>query len=252
MMKTSLFSGLASLVFAISSCAVQAAEVQVAVAANFTAPMQKIAAVFEKDTEHRAIVSAGSTGKFYAQIKNGAPYDVFLAADTATPDKLEADGMVVKGSRFTYAVGKLVLWSAKPGFVDDQGQVLRHGEFKHLALPNPKLAPYGAAAVEVMKGMGILETVQPRFVLGENLPQAYQFVVSGNAELGFLALSQLIKDGEMIQGSVWRIPSDRHAPIRQDAVMLSRAKDNPAAVALIDYLKGEKARAIIQSFGYDL
>jgi molybdate transport system substrate-binding protein len=251
-MKSRFTPLLAGLVLAISSLTVQAAEVQVAVAANFTAPMQKIAAEFEKDTEHRAMVSTGSTGKFYAQIRNGAPYDVFLSADTATPDKLQADGMVVEGSRFTYAVGKLVLWSAKLGFVDDQGQVLRRGQFKYLALPNPKLAPYGAAAVEVMKGMGVLDTVQSKFVLGENLPQAYQFVVSGNAELGFLALSQIIKDGKMIDGSVWKIPADRHTPIRQDAVMLSRAKDNPAAVALIDYLKSEKARTIIQAFGYGL
>jgi molybdate transport system substrate-binding protein len=251
-MKSRFTSMLAGLVLAISSLTVQAAEVQVAVAANFTAPMQKIAAEFEKDTGHRAMVSTGSTGKFYAQIRNGAPYDVFLSADTATPDKLQADGMVVEGSRFTYAVGKLVLWSAKLGFVDDQGQVLRRGQFKYLALPNPKLAPYGAAAVEVMKGMGVLETVQSKFVLGENLPQAYQFVVSGNAELGFLALSQIIKDGKMIDGSVWKIPADRHTPIRQDAVLLKRGNDNPAAVALIDYLKSEKARTIIQAFGYDL
>jgi len=251
-MKSRFIALLAGLVLAISSLTVQAAEVQVAVAANFTAPMQQIAAEFEKDTEHRAILSSGSTGKFYAQIRNGAPYDVFLSADTATPDKLEADGMVVEGSRFTYATGKLVLWSAKPGFVDDQGKVLYRGEFKHLALPNPKLAPYGATAVEVMKGMGVLGTAQPKFVLGENLPQAYQFVVSGNAELGFLALSQIIKDGEMIEGSVWMVPSDLHAPICQDAVMLTHAKDNPAALALFDYLKGEKARAIIKSFGYEL
>jgi molybdate transport system substrate-binding protein len=251
-MKSRFTPLLAGLVLAISSLTVQAAEVQVAVAANFTAPMQKIAAEFEKDTEHRAMVSTGSTGKFYAQIRNGAPYDVFLSADTATPDKLQADGMVVAGSRFTYAIGTLVLWSATPGRVDDQGEVLKTGDFKHLALANPKLAPYGAAAVEVMKGMGVLETMQPKFVLAENISQAYQFVVSGNAELGFMALSQIIKDGKMIDGSVWKIPADRHTPIRQDAVLLKRAKDNPAAAALIDYLKGEKARAIIQSFGYDL
>jgi molybdate transport system substrate-binding protein len=252
MMKARFTPLLAGLVLTLSSLAAQTAEVQVAVAANFTAPMQKIAAEFAKDTAHRSIVSTGSTGKLYAQIHNGAPYDVFLSADTATPDRLATDGKVVAGSRFTYATGKLVLWSAQPGFVDDQGKVLRQGEFKYLALPNPKLAPYGAAAVEVMRDMGVLETLQPRFVLGENLPQAYQFVVSGNADLGFLALSQIIKDGKMIEGSVWMVPSDRHAPIRQDAVMLTRAKDNPAAQALFDYLKGEKARAIIQSFGYDL
>ncbi len=251
-MKSRFIALLVGLTFAMSSFIIQAAEVQVAVAANFIAPMENIAAEFAKDTEHRAVVSTGSTGKFYAQIKNGAPFDVFLAADDQTPAKLEREGDTVPGSRFTYAMGTLVLWSAKPGIVDDQGAVLKKGDFKHLALANPKLAPYGAAAVEVMNGMGVLETLQPRFVLGENLPQAYQFVVSGNAELGFLALSQIIKDGKMIDGSVWKIPADRHTPIRQDAVLLKRAKDNLAAAALVDYLKGDKARTIIQAFGYDL
>lgn len=226
-------------------------ETQVAVAANFTAPMQKIAEAFQADTGHRAILSFGSTGKFYAQITNGAPYDVLLSADEATPEKLEEAGQAAPGSRFTYAIGKLVLWSPTPGYVDDQGRVLYVGDFRHLALPNPKLAPYGAAAVEVMTGMGVLETVQPKFVLGENLPQAFQFVVSGNAELGFLALSQLIKDGERIAGSVWEVPAERHQPIRQDAVMLKRGADNPAAQALFDYLKGVKARAMITEYGYD-
>jgi molybdate transport system substrate-binding protein len=251
-MKSRFIVLLAGLVLAISSLTVQAAEVQVAVAANFTAPMQEIAAEFAKDTGHRAMVSTGSTGKFYAQIKNGAPFEVFLAADAQTPAKLESEGDTVPGSRFTYAMGTLVLWSATPGRVDDQGEVLKTGDFKHLALANPKLAPYGAAAVEVMKGMGVLETMQPKFVLAENISQAYQFVVSGNAELGFLALSQIIKDGKMIDGSVWKIPADRHTPIRQDVVLLKRGNDNPAAVALIDYLKSEKARTIIQAFGYGL
>jgi len=232
--------------------AAQAEEVQVAVAANFTAPMQAIAAEFEKDTGHRAVLSFGSTGKFYAQIHNGAPYEVFLSADDATPQKLEQEGATLPGSRFTYAIGKLVLWSAKPGYVDEQGEVLKQAEFQHLALPNPKLAPYGAAAIEVMRGMGVLEAAQPRFVLGENLPQSYQFVVSGNAELGFLALAQIIKDGKPIEGSTWLVPADRYAPIRQDAVALVGATGNPAAAALLDYLKGAKAQETIRSFGYDL
>ncbi|MFN4063162.1 MAG: molybdate ABC transporter substrate-binding protein [Parazoarcus communis] len=229
-----------------------AADVQVAVAANFTAPMQVIAAEFEKDTGHRAVLSFGSTGKFYAQIKNGAPYELLLSADSMTPEKLELEGAAMPSTRFTYAVGKLVLWSSRPDFVDSEGRVLYRGEFKHLALPNPKLAPYGAAALEVMKGMGVLETAQPKFVLGENLPQAYQFVVSGNAELGFLALSQVMKDGKLIGGSVWMVPADRYAPIRQDAVALTSAAGNPAATALLDYLKQEKAQAVIRTFGYDL
>jgi len=234
------------------SSAAMAADVQVAVAANFTAPMQVIAAEFEKDTGHRAVLSFGSTGKFYAQIKNGAPYELLLSADSMTPEKLELEGAAMPSTRFTYAVGKLVLWSSRPDFVDSEGRVLYRGEFKHLALPNPKLAPYGAAALEVMKGMGVLETAQPKFVLGENLPQAYQFVVSGNAELGFLALSQVMKDGKLIGGSVWMVPADRYAPIRQDAVVLTSAAGNPAATALLDYLKQEKAQAVIRTFGYDL
>lgn len=234
------------------SSAAMAADVQVAVAANFTAPMQVIAAEFEKDTGHRAVLSFGSTGKFYAQIKNGAPYELLLSADSMTPETLELEGAAMPSTRFTYAVGKLVLWSSRPDFVDSEGRVLYRGEFKHLALPNPKLAPYGAAALEVMKGMGVLETAQPKFVLGENLPQAYQFVVSGNAELGFLALSQVMKDGKLIGGSVWMVPADRYAPIRQDAVVLTSAAGNPAATALLDYLKQEKAQAVIRTFGYDL
>ncbi|RKT47547.1 molybdate ABC transporter substrate-binding protein [Thiocapsa rosea] len=245
-------SMLITLALAAQAGTVLAAETQVAVAANFTAPMQKIAEAFQAETGHRAILSFGSSGKFYAQITNGAPYDALLSADEATPEKLEQAGQAAPGSRFTYAIGKLVLWSPQPGYVDDQGRVLYVGDFRHLALPNPKLAPYGAAAVEVMTGMGVLETAQPKFVLGENLPQAFQFVVSGNAELGFLALSQLIKDGERIAGSVWEVPAERHQPIRQDAVILARGADNPATQALFDYLKGEKARAIIAEYGYDL
>lgn len=234
------------------ACAAQAGEVQVAAAANFTAPMQAIAAQFEKDTGHKLNISFGSTGKFYSQIHNGAPYEVFLSADATTPEKLEKEGATVAGSRFTYAIGKLVLWSAKPGYVDEQGEVLKKAEFQHLALPNPKLAPYGAAAIEVMRGMGLLEAAQPKFVLGENLPQAYQFVVSGNAELGFLALAQIMKDGKLIEGSTWLVPADKYAPIRQDAVALAGAAKNPAATALLEYLKSEKARETIRSFGYDL
>lgn len=251
-MNLPLSRRVAALAAGLLASAVQAAEVQVAVAANFTAPMQTIAAEFEKDTGHRAVLSFGSTGKFYAQTRNGAPYEVFLSADDSTPARLEREGAAVPGSRFTYAIGKLVLWSAKPGYVDAQGEVLKRAEFQHLALPNPKLAPYGAAAIEVMRGMGVLEAAEPRFVLGENLPQAYQFVLSGNAELGFLALAQIVKDGKLIEGSTWQVPADRHAPLRQEAVALAGASGNPAAAALLDYLKGAKARETIRSFGYDL
>jgi len=243
---------LAGLVLAVSSLSTQAAEVQVAVAANFTAPMQKIAAEFEKDTGHKALLAFGATGKFYAQIKNGAPFQVFLAADDKTPARLEAEGDTVPGSRFTYAIGTLVLWSAQPGMVDDQGDVLKKGQFKHLAMTNPKTAPYGAAAVAVLTKMGLLDAIEPKFVTGENVSQTYQFIATGNAELGFVALSQVMMDGKLTGGSAWIVPSNLHQPIRQDAVVLSSGKDQPAAKALVEYLKGDKAAAIIKSYGYAL
>jgi molybdate transport system substrate-binding protein len=230
----------------------QAAEVSVAVAANFTAPMQKIAAAFEQDTGHKAILAFGSTGKFYAQIKNGAPFQVLLSADNETPARLEREGLGVSGTRFTYAIGRLVLWSRQPGLVDDKGDVLRTGKFERIALADPKLAPYGAAAVEVLNGLGLMSSLAPKFVQGENIAQTYQFVATGNAELGFVALSQVFADGKLTQGSAWMIPAGLHTPIRQDAVVLSPGKDNAAAAALMAYLRNDKARAIIRSFGYDL
>jgi len=230
----------------------QAAEVSVAVAANFTAPMQKIAAAFEQDTGHKAILAFGSTGKFYAQIKNGAPFQVLLSADDETPARLEREGLGVSGTRFTYAIGRLVLWSRQPGLVDDKGDVLRTGKFERIALADPKLAPYGAAAVEVLNGLGLMSSLAPKFVQGENIAQTYQFVATGNAELGFVALSQVFADGKLTQGSAWMIPAGLHTPIRQDAVVLSPGKDNAAAAALMAYLRNDKARAIIRSFGYDL
>ena len=251
-MKSRFTPLLAGLVLAVSSLTVQADEVQVAVAANFTAPMQKIAAEFEKDTGHKALLAFGATGKLYAQIKNGAPFQVFLAADDKTPAKLEAEGDTVLGSRFTYAIGTLVLWSAKPGFVDEQGEVLKKGAFKHLAIANPKTAPYGAAAVATLTQLGLLDALQAKFVTGENISQAYQFVVTENAELGFIALSQVMADGQMTGGSAWVVPSNLHDPIRQDAAILAKGQNQPAARALAEYLKGDKAAAIIKSYGYAL
>lgn len=250
-MKMLSFRLLAGLVLTIPSLAIQAAEVQVAVAANFTAPMQNIAAEFEKDTGHKALLSFGATGKLYAQIKNGAPFQVFLAADDKTPAKLETEGDALPGSQFTYAIGKLVLWSAKPGYVDSQGKVLKKNEFKHLAIANPKTAPYGAAAVTALTKLGMIDALQPKFVTGENITQTYQFVATGNAELGFVALSQVMIDGNLTGGSAWIVPANLHQPIRQDAVILAQGKDQPAAKALVEYLKGEKAAAIIKSYGYD-
>jgi molybdate transport system substrate-binding protein len=226
-------------------------DVPVAVAANFTAPMQKIASEFEKDTGHKIVPSFGSTGKFYAQIKNGAPFEVLLAADDETPAKLIGENAAVAGSNFTYAIGKLVLWSAKPGVVDDAGEVLKKGGFDHIAVTNPKLAPYGAAALETMKTLGVHDALQAKIVTAENIGQTYQFISSGNAELGFVALSQVLKDGR-IEGSAWIVPAKYYTQIKQDAVILNNGKGKPAAEALLKYLKGDKAKAVIKSYGYDL
>lgn len=230
----------------------RADEVQVAVAANFTAPIKEIATAFEKDTGHKVVASFGPTGGFYAQIKNGAPFDVFLAADDTTPEKLEKEGDIAPGSRFTYAIGKLVLWSAKPGYVDDKGEVLKRNAFSHLSIGNPKTAPYGLAGTQVLEKMGLAKELTPKIVEGSNITQAYQFVATGNAELGFVALSQVYKNGKITEGSAWIVPANLYEPIRQDAVVLKRAQNNAAAKSLVGYLKGPKAAAIIRSYGYDL
>ena len=242
-----LLAAMAALTLGVS----HAADVTVAVAANFTAPMQKIAEAFAQDTGHKAVLAFGATGKFYAQIRNGAPFQVLLAADNETPAKLEKEGFAVAGTRFTYATGRLVLWSAQPGVVDEKGDVLRTSQDGKVALADPKLAPYGAAALETMTQLGLLERLQPRFVQGENIAQAYQFVATGNAPMGFVALSQVMVDGRIAKGSAWVVPAKLHAPILQDAVLLNPGKDNPAALALTRYLRSEKARAIILSYGYE-
>ena len=230
----------------------RADSVSVAVAANFSVPMQRIATEFEKETGHKAELSFGATGKFYAQIRNGAPFEILLSADDETPARLAAEGAAVPASRFTYAIGRLVLWSARPGFVDAQGEVLAKGRFEHLAIANPKTAPYGAAAIEVLGRLRLLDALLPRLVQGENIAQAHQFVASGNAELGFVALSQVWYDGALTGGSAWIVPASLHAPLRQDAVLLRPGNGKPAAQALLAYLHGDKARAVIRSFGYEL
>lgn len=230
----------------------QADEVQVAVAANFTGPMQVISVLFERDTGHKASLSYGATGKFYAQISNGAPFEVFLSADDNTPAKLVKEGNAVAGTAFTYAIGKVVLWSTDPKLVDAKGEVLKKGGFKHLALANPKTAPYGAAGIQVMNKLGVAESIKPLIVQGENISQTHQFIATGAAELGFVAYSQVIKNGAIGSGSGWVVPANLYDPIRQDAVILAKGKDKPAAVALMNYLKGEKAQAVIKSFGYEL
>lgn len=229
-----------------------AADVSVAVAANFTAPMQKLAQVFAQRTGHTAVLSFGSTGKLYAQIRNGAPFQVLLSADDTTPGRLEAQGQAVPGTRFTYAVGKLVLWSGQPGLVDAQAAVLKSGNFPRLALAEPKLAPYGAAAAAALKALGLLETLTPRLVYGENIAQAYQFVATGNAPLGFVALSQVFADGRLTGGSAWVVPSSLYKPIRQEAVLLTAGKDQPGTRELLQFLRSDEARALIRAYGYDL
>jgi molybdate transport system substrate-binding protein len=235
-----------------ASLIAHAEEISVAVAANFTAPMQKIAAEFEKSTGHKAQLVFGSTGKFYAQIKAGAPFQLLLAADDETPARLVKEGDGVAASQFTYAIGKLVLWSPKPGFVDDKGEVLKSGKFEHLSVANPKLAPYGLAATETLKALGLAEALQPKIVLAESIGQAQQFVVSGNAELGFVAYSQIHKDGKLIDGSYWLVPAKHYSQIRQNAVVLTKGKGSAAVDALAGFLKSKSAADIIKSYGYDL
>lgn len=225
--------------------------VQVAVAANFTAPARALAEVFARTTGHEAKLSFGATGAFYTQIKNGAPFDVLLAADDERPARLEKEGDTVPGSRFTYATGQLVLWSAKPGLVDDEGAVLKHGQFGKIAIANPKNAPYGAAAVEAMNKLGLAAALQPKLVTGESIGQTYNFIATGNAELGFVALAQVLEGGKLKSGSMWVVPAQYHAPIIQDAVILNRAASNPAAKAWMELLKTPQSKALIRSYGYE-
>ena len=224
--------------------------VQVAVAANFTAPARALAEVFARTTGHEARLSFGATGAFYTQIKNGAPFDVLLAADDERPARLEKEGDTVAGSRFTYATGQLVLWSAKPGLVDDEGAVLKHGQFGKIAIAYPKNAPYGAAAVEAMNKLGLAATLQPKLVTGESIGQTFNFIATGNAELGFVALAQVLEGGKLKSGSMWVVPAQYHAPIIQDAVILKRAASNAAAKAWMDLLKTPQSKELIRSYGY--
>jgi len=228
----------------------QAQAVQLAVAANFMAPMRQIATAFERESGHTLVLSFGATGKFYAQVANGAPFHVLLAADSETPARLCREKLADCASRFTYTQGQLVLWSAQPGMVDGRGEVLRTGAFKHLAIANPQLAPYGAAARQVIEKLQLTAQLQPRLVMGDSITQAHQFVASGNAPLGFVAASQVFVDGRLVTGSAWVVPSDFYAPIQQDAVLLNKGQDFAGAKAFLAYLKSDKSRAIMRSFGY--
>ncbi|MGE0349978.1 molybdate ABC transporter substrate-binding protein [Hydrogenophaga sp.] len=229
-----------------------AAEARVAVAANFAEPIKAVAAVLNKTTGHTLQITVGSTGKLYAQIRNGAPFDALLAADTKTPAQLEADGLAQPGNRFTYATGKLVLWSADAARVDARGAVLKGDGFRKLAIANPKTAPYGAAAVQAMENLGLAEALAPRLVQGESIGQTYNFVHTGNAEIGFVALSQVLEGGRLKGGSMWVVPQGLYAPIQQDAVLLKRGANNEAAVALMKLLKSPDIKDLIRSCGYDL
>lgn len=223
------------------------AELRVAVAANFLRPMQDLARRFEAASGHNVVISAGSTGVHYAQIAHGAPFDLFFAADAERPRRLEQDGHAIPGTRFTYAIGRIALWSPEPGLVDRQGRVLASGRFRHLAIANPKLAPYGAAARSVLERLGLWRTLQDRLVFAQDIAQAYAFVESGNAEVGFVAYSQLLRPGQGITGSVWEVPQSLYPPIEQQAVLLV---DRPAARAFVDFVRSEKARAVIRGYGY--
>lgn len=241
-----LLGGLAALASESNPAHAEAAT-SIAVAANFTEPAKMLATAFEKKTGHLLTLSFGSSGQFVSQMTQGAPFEVFLSADAARPKKLVTLGLGVPGTVFTYAVGKLVLWSATPGLVDASGQVLAKGAFTHLAICNPKAAPYGAAAVQTLQSLGLYQNLQSKLITGESIAQAYQFVASGNAELGFVAYSQVI---HAKTGSLWMVPQTAYQPIVQDAVLLKAGAGDPAAHAFLAFLKTPEALTIIRSFGY--
>ncbi|WP_026179951.1 molybdate ABC transporter substrate-binding protein [Hahella ganghwensis] len=227
----------------------RADEATIAVASNFTAAMQELTKQFESESGHKLQLAFGSSGKFFAQISHGAPFHAFFSADQTKPEKLERSNLVVPGSRFTYATGALALWSTRLP-IEQGGTILKEGNYRKLALANPKLAPYGAAAVEVLTNLGINQVTRAKWVQGENISQTYQFVGSGNADLGFVALSQILSRGQLKGGSSWVVPEELYAPIHQDAVILAKGKGNAAVIDFFRFLKTEQARSIIASYGY--
>jgi molybdate transport system substrate-binding protein len=251
-MKFFVKNGVLSAVLLTCSAATLAGEAHLAVAANFAEPIKAVAAVLEKTTGHTLKVTLGATGKLYAQIKNGAPFDVLLAANTATPAALEKDGLAKPGSQFTYATGKLVLWSADAAKVDAKGEVLKGRNFRKVAYANPKTAPYGEAAVQAMDKMGLTAALTSKLVQGESIGQTYNFVHTGNAEIGFVAMSQVLEGGKLKGGSMWVVPQSLYSPIRQDAVMLRHSANNPAALALVKLLQSPNIKDLIRSYGYDI
>ncbi len=230
-----------------------AEEVRVAVATNFQTTLKAIAADFERDTGHTTLVSSGSSGKFYAQIQHGAPFDVFFSADVERPKLLEEAGLAVSGSRFTYAIGRLTLWSSNANMLKHDGPtVLSNGQYTHVAIANPKTAPYGAAAEQTLRNLGLWNDVKERIVQGENIGQTFHFVFSENAQLGFVARAQSIDPKIKGIGSRWDVPADLHKPLRQQAVLLLHGQENEAAKAFLRYVQSAKARSIIARFGYEL
>lgn len=249
-MRSFLFKKSLSTFFLLLPLIAQSAEVKVAVAANFAKPLEDIALQFEKDTGHKVLATPGATGKFYAQISNGAPFEILISADDETPRKLAKEAKAVAESQFTYAIGALALWSPDASLIDQGGGVLKTEKFKHLAIANAKVAPYGQAAVQTMLKLGVLTKLDPRVVQGENIAQTYQFVTSGNAQLGFVALSQITENGKVKSGSAWIVPQEFYDQIKQDMILLKAGKDSAAAKAFIDYLKSDKAKKIMTTYGY--
>lgn len=225
--------------------AANAGEIVVAVASNFTTTLERITQQFEAETDHEVTIVSGATGRHYAQISNGAPYDLFFAADSETPARLAEEGRI-KGEPVTYAQGRVVLWSHDPDLVDAEGAVLRTDTFSSLAIANPRLAPYGQAAVEVLEDLGLYQDIGSRLVMGENIAQTFQFIDTGNAQLGFVAYSQVLSNGQ--GGSWWLVPSTRHSPLTQDAVVLT---DNPVAREFLQFITQDQAGAIIIASGYE-
>jgi molybdate transport system substrate-binding protein len=238
---------LPALIALVASLPAHAGQTQVAVAANFIEPAKEIATAFERATGHHATLSFGASGALYTQIAQGAPFEILLSADAERPRKAEQDGLAVPGSRFTYATGRLILYSATPGLIDAKALVLKRGAFAHIAVADPAVAPYGVAAVEAMQALGVYPALAPRLVKGGSLAQAYQFVATGAAELGFVAASQVIA---VRGGSRWSVPESLHKPIIQQAVLLKTGASNPTARAFLRFLRQPQAVAIIRHFGY--
>lgn len=248
-MKLSALIRIAAIAYLLmfNSVLLKADQILVATASNFVETIRVIARNFEAQTGHEVLILSGSTGKHYAQIKHGAPFDVFFAADIKRPELLEKEGIAIPDSRFTYAIGKLTLWSPKTDYVDSEGKILAKNKFRHLAIANPKLAPYGKAAQNILQNLGLWQTLQTRMVRGENIGQTFQFVKSSNAQLGFVSVSQITKPDQPTEGSFWEIPQSLYTPIQQQAVLL---KDSNAARTFIAFVKNKQSQQIIRSYGY--